>query len=44
MRPDTLLVAPAFECQIFDSVPALPHDRAVDRVVTEANVYPTEEH
>ena len=42
VRPDTLLVAPAFECQIFDSVPTLPHDRPVDRVVTETNVYPKE--
>lgn len=40
LRPETFLVAPAFECQIFDAIPTLAHDRPVHRVVTEANVYP----
>jgi 5-formyltetrahydrofolate cyclo-ligase len=42
VRGDTFLVAPAFECQIFESVPTLPHDRSVDRVVTESGVYSRE--
>ena len=40
LRPDTFLVAPAFECQVFESIPTLPHDLPVHRVVTEVNVYP----
>ncbi len=40
VRPSTFLVAPAFECQVFESIPTLPHDLPVHRVVTEANVYP----
>jgi 5-formyltetrahydrofolate cyclo-ligase len=39
VRPDALLVAPAFECQLFDHIPMLPHDVPVRRVVTEMNVY-----
>jgi len=42
VRPETLLVAPAFECQIFDDVPMLDHDVPVHRVVTERRVYPDE--
>ena len=40
LRAGTFLVAPAFECQVFESIPTLPHDVPVHRVVTEANVYP----
>ncbi|MBN1589640.1 MAG: 5-formyltetrahydrofolate cyclo-ligase [Pirellulales bacterium] len=40
LRPNTFLVAPAFECQVFDHVPTLEHDAPVDRVVTETNIYP----
>jgi len=40
VRRDTFLVAPAFECQMFDDVPILPHDVPVHRVVTETSVYP----
>ena len=38
-RPDTPLVALAFECQMFDSVPMQEHDIFMDRVVTEAAIY-----
>ena len=38
-RPDTLLVAVAFQCQLFAEVPMLPHDVFMDRVVTEKAVY-----
>jgi 5-formyltetrahydrofolate cyclo-ligase len=38
-RNDALLAAVAFECQLFDAVPMLPHDVRVDCVVTEAGVY-----
>jgi 5-formyltetrahydrofolate cyclo-ligase len=34
------LVAPAFELQVVEAVPSRPGDRRVDRVVTEAGVYP----
>jgi 5-formyltetrahydrofolate cyclo-ligase len=38
-RPDALLAAVAFECQLFDAVPVLPHDVRVDAIVTESNLY-----
>lgn len=38
-RPDTALVALAFECQLFDEVPMLPHDVYVHKVITEIAVY-----
>jgi len=38
-RPDALLAAVAFECQLFDAVPMLPHDVCVDLVITEAGLY-----
>jgi len=38
-RNDALLAAVAFECQLFDAVPVLPHDVRVDCVVTEAGLY-----
>jgi 5-formyltetrahydrofolate cyclo-ligase len=38
-RSDALLAAVAFECQLYDSVPVLPHDVRVDRVITEAEIY-----
>ena len=38
-RPDTPLVAVAFECQLFSEVPTLPHDIYMDKVVTEKAVY-----
>ena len=38
-RPDTRLVALAFECQVFPKVPMQPHDVYMDKVVTEQGVY-----
>jgi 5-formyltetrahydrofolate cyclo-ligase len=38
-RPDTHLVALAFECQIVDEVPMEGHDIPVHKVVTEDGVY-----
>jgi 5-formyltetrahydrofolate cyclo-ligase len=39
-RPDTPLVALAFECQLFPDIPVAPHDVFMDKVITEAAVYP----
>jgi 5-formyltetrahydrofolate cyclo-ligase len=38
-RPDALLAAVAFECQLFEAVPMLAHDVRVDMVITEAGLY-----
>jgi 5-formyltetrahydrofolate cyclo-ligase len=38
-RPDTPLVALAFECQLFDEAPMEAHDVYMDRVVTESAAY-----
>jgi 5-formyltetrahydrofolate cyclo-ligase len=38
-RPETPLVALAFECQLFPEIPVQPHDVFMDKIVTEANVY-----
>lgn len=38
-RPDTPLVALAFECQLFDEIPTAPHDVVMDKIVTEKTVY-----
>ena len=38
-RPDTAIVALAFECQVFPKVPMLDHDIFMDKVVTEIAVY-----
>ena len=38
-RPDTPLVALAFECQMFPSIPTQAHDVYMDKVVTEDAVY-----
>jgi 5-formyltetrahydrofolate cyclo-ligase len=39
-RPDTPLVALAFECQLFPEIPAQPHDIFMDSIITEQAVYP----
>jgi len=39
VRPDTLLVGLAFECQVFPAIPVEPHDVCMDLVITEENVY-----
>lgn len=38
-RPDTPLIALAFECQMFDEIPVDEHDIYMDKVVTEDAVY-----
>lgn len=38
-RPETPLVALAFECQMFDEIPMQDHDIYMDKVVTEKAVY-----
>ncbi len=42
IRPDAVKIAPAFECQLVDKIPLLPHDVRVDMVVTENAVYKTD--
>lgn len=37
-RPDTPLIALAFECQLFDEIPVAEHDVFMDRIVTEDRV------
>lgn len=44
MRPDTHLVAPCFQSQVVESVPAEPHDIRVHRVLTEMHSYPEDPH
>lgn len=39
-RRDAPLVALAFECQMFDEVPVADHDIFMDKIITEAAVYP----
>ena len=39
VRPDAVRVGLCFECQLFDSVPAEPHDLPMDLVITESAVY-----
>lgn len=38
-RPDTPLMALAFECQVFPEIPTEAHDVCMDKVITEAAVY-----
>ena len=38
-RPDTPLVALAFECQLFDEIPTAVHDIFMDLVITERAIY-----
>lgn len=38
-KPETPLVAMAFECQMFDEIPMQDHDIFMDKVVTESRVY-----
>jgi 5-formyltetrahydrofolate cyclo-ligase len=39
-RPDTPLVALAFECQMFPEIPIAPHDVFMDMIITETAIYP----
>ena len=38
-RPETPLVALAFECQMFDEIPMQDHDIYISKVVTQENVF-----
>ena len=38
-RPETPLVALAFECQLFDEVPVDEHDIYMDKIITEKAIY-----
>jgi len=38
-RPDTPLVALAFECQMFPEIPVDDHDVFMDQIITQDNVY-----
>jgi len=38
-KPETPLIALAFQCQIFDEIPMQEHDIFMDKVVTEEKVY-----
>jgi len=38
-RPDAPLIALAFDCQMFPSIPMQEHDIYMDKVVTESTVY-----
>jgi len=39
-RPDTPLVALAFECQLFPEIPTQAHDVFMDKIITEREIYP----
>ena len=39
-RPDTPLVALAFECQLFPEIPTQEHDIFMDQIITEQAIYP----
>lgn len=39
-RPDTPLIALAFECQMFEEIPVADHDVFMDAVITEERVCP----
>jgi len=38
LSPTATVVGLAFECQVFESIPAEPHDRSMDLLVTDAAV------
>jgi 5-formyltetrahydrofolate cyclo-ligase len=39
VRPETVKIALAFECQLVDEIPLLPHDVRMDKVITEKALY-----
>lgn len=39
VRSDTALIAPCYECQLFDEVVVGPNDVFVDKIVTQESVY-----
>lgn len=38
-RPETPLVALAFDCQLFDAIPVASHDVFMDKIITESAIY-----
>lgn len=38
-RPDAVLTAVCFDCQIFDEIPVQDHDVYMDKVITQSQVY-----
>jgi 5-formyltetrahydrofolate cyclo-ligase len=38
-RPDALLAAAVFDCQLFDAIPMQPYDVRVDAVITQSDIY-----
>ena len=38
-RPDTPLIALAFECQLFPEIPTAGHDIFMDKIITETAIY-----
>lgn len=42
LNPAARTVGLAFECQLFESVPLVPHDVVLQTIITEANVYSQE--
>lgn len=38
LRPDTSLIALAFDAQVVDEIPAEEHDKKVDKIITETRV------
>jgi 5-formyltetrahydrofolate cyclo-ligase len=39
VRPDTPLIALAFECQLFPEIPVAPHDIFMSKIITEKTIY-----
>lgn len=39
VRPDTPLIALAFECQLFPEIPVAPHDVFMSKIITEKTIY-----
>lgn len=39
VRPETPLVALAFECQLFPEIPVAPHDVFMSKIITEKTIY-----
>lgn len=38
-RPETPLIALAFECQLFPEIPVASHDIFMDKIISETNIY-----
>jgi 5-formyltetrahydrofolate cyclo-ligase len=44
LRPEVPRIALAYECQLFDQIPMLPHDMPMHKVITERAVYEGPRH